>query len=71
MVIKYDLLKKDMTVLKGSYSPSEETDAIETRIFGGKSGGCLWFSKMRDTLLSSDYVDYLFEKPTDILKLVG
>ena len=24
-----DLLKKDMTVLKGSYSPAEETDAIE------------------------------------------
>ena len=53
------------------YIGDEETDAIETRIFGGKSGGCLWFSRMRDTLLSSDYVDYLFEKPTDILKLVG
>ena len=52
------------------YIGDQLRDIEETKIFGGVSGGCMWCSREKADLLNSN-ADYIFERPTDLLKLVG
>lgn len=70
----YDLLLQQYPDLKREeilYIGDSANDAAETKMFGGMSGACMWFCRQKETLLDSEHVDYVFEKPLDVLKLVA
>lgn len=52
------------------YIGDQLKDIEQSKIFGCQAGGCLWCSREKDELLHSN-ADYLFETPTDLLKLVA